>query len=158
MLEISRPLRLYREGRIQSFGQLWGAVGSHTVCRTFARSDSQCYNLGTVRLTRILERLVATATGTASELRVVNATFVMVADMIWVVQLPTVADGALAAVACVGRDRVGSSAGVSFLSDGRQWTPPDYDAILIQLTHGCRPVASFLNQGRHPTNIWMFQY
>lgn len=142
-------MRLYREGRIQAFGQLWRAVGSHTVGRAFTGSDSERYDLGAVRLARLAERLLATATGTAGEFRMVNSTLVMMSDMIGVVQLPTEADRAFAAVASVGRDRVGSSVGVSFLPDGRQRTPPDYDAVLIQPAHRCRPVASLLNQCHH---------
>lgn len=146
-------MRLDGEGRIQAFGQLWRAVGSHAVGRAFTRSDGERDDLGAVRLARLAERLFATATGTAGEFRMVNPALVMVAEMIGVVQLPTVADGTLAAVARVGRDRVGSSAGVSLLPDGGQRTPPDDDAILVQPTHRCRPVASLLNRtaSTHPT-------
>lgn len=145
-------MRLDGEGRIEAFGQLWRAVGSHAVGRAFARSDGERDDLGTVRLARLAERLLATATGTAGEFRMVNPALVMVAEVIGVVQLPTVADGTLATVARVGRDRVGSSAGVSLLPDGGQRTPPDDDAILVQPTHRCRPVASLLNHSVNTSN------
>lgn len=91
---------------------------------------------------RLARLFLTAATGTAGEFRITSA-LMMIAMVIGIVLLPARINRALATIASIGSDGVGSSSCVSLLPDGGQRTSPDNDAV-VQPAHGSWPIAPFL--------------